>query len=372
MRKSGVWDEILLRPFLLRATAAVYHNWMVLRAIQRQEEAKQRKHWAPPSCAYGNFVEPKPVHVKSGIALVTVPKELYNPGTHNRDSWVTVAVLHLTMVKDLRLLVEPRWDEEERYDFYYYLESLVVDSLRAFEGEECPAGVDGSEIDLVGTKSWPVSGVPFTLEASDEEYCRWLGRQKLTWGGFRHGRFVREGDSIFFEQRFRSGARSRPLQLEMESHGEELIVVAKWLARESLASRDVLLMLIDKSVRELGGRYRLSQEIDSQGPEMPRAQGQSEGSTTEAEETRAREECLREAESPPGPQLDNEPWLKIPPGPQREAVRLLWQGLQDPEIAPRIGVRSAKTVSNWFSELRKHYGREIVPTRTDLRRKGLL
>ncbi len=65
-----------------------------------------------------------------------------------------------------------------------------------------------------------------------------------------------------------------------------------------------------------------------------------------------------------------EPWLKIPPGRQREAVRRLWRGEQDPEIGRALRV-SPHTVSNWFSDLRKHYGRATVPTRDDLRRKGL-
>jgi len=66
----------------------------------------------------------------------------------------------------------------------------------------------------------------------------------------------------------------------------------------------------------------------------------------------------------------NEPWLKIPSGRQRGAVRRLWRGEQDPEIGRALRV-SPHTVSNWFSDLRKHYGRAIVPTRDDLRRKGL-
>jgi len=109
-------------------------------------------------------------------------------------------------------------------------------------------------------------------------------------------------------------------------------------------------------------------------PEKPEAAAQLPGRESVTGKPRRPDELQSEVASgseAAEQSAPNEPWLKIPPGPQREAVRLLWQGLQDPEIAPRIGVRSAKTVSNWFSDLRKHYGREIVPTRADLRSKGL-
>jgi hypothetical protein len=60
---------------------------------------------------------------------------------------------------------------------------------------------------------------------------------------------------------------------------------------------------------------------------------------------------------------DDAPWLAIPEGWAREAVRLWWGGYSKPEIAAQLdnGDISPKTVENRFSDLRRLYGKAVVP-----------
>lgn len=60
------------------------------------------------------------------------------------------------------------------------------------------------------------------------------------------------------------------------------------------------------------------------------------------------------------------PWEKIEDRSyHREIVRLLWTGITTNEVAKYIG-KSASTISDRFTVLRKKYGNKIVPTRRQL------
>lgn len=64
--------------------------------------------------------------------------------------------------------------------------------------------------------------------------------------------------------------------------------------------------------------------------------------------------------------LKEEPWLQIPNIDwHREAVRLLWEGYQSPEIGRNLSL-SSKTIDNALSMLRKQYPNQ-VPSRATLR-----
>jgi hypothetical protein len=86
---------------------------------------------------------------------------------------------------------------------------------------------------------------------------------------------------------------------------------------------------------------------------------------------------IREWLSRPGPTSPDaaEPWDAIPPGRDREMVRLLHEGYTNPEIADelkRMGYAPviAKTVANDLARLRKVYAPEVVPHRRTLSRKS--
>ena len=72
------------------------------------------------------------------------------------------------------------------------------------------------------------------------------------------------------------------------------------------------------------------------------------------------------------PMVDNDPWDRIPDHRwDRRAVKCLWEGLTDPEIAKTLDGLDAKTVTNRLSTLRRLYP-DHVPTRGELRkRRGL-
>jgi DNA-binding NarL/FixJ family response regulator len=67
---------------------------------------------------------------------------------------------------------------------------------------------------------------------------------------------------------------------------------------------------------------------------------------------------------------NEDPWNKSPDSKwDRKAVKMLWEGNKDPEIANELNVVS-KTVTNKLSSLRQQYP-DLVPTRDELRKKKL-
>lgn len=164
--------------------------------------------------------------------------------------------------------------------------------------------------------------------------------------------------------------RYLPFGVDADAPGEDIVAVAG-IALDDGATRfwaDLIGAWSKRHDQDPGHAERSGFE-----PEKPEAAAQLPGRESVTGKPRRPDELQSEVASgseAAEQSAPNEPWLKIPPARQREAVRRLWRGEQDPEIGRALRV-SPHTVSNWFSDLRKHYGREIVPTPTDLRRKSL-
>lgn len=341
-----------MRTFVLRTTAPEYFDWLVRRASQRD----------PPPPKYFSFSrtyrEPWPYRDGNDIVLAGVEVGDDYPDDYN-DCAMAVALLSLSLVGE-GLLVEARCLDLGESDSVPYLAALVDDSLQACNGKEIPPTQGDPVTDRASMQLWVEAGHPFLLNTSPEEYHLWLSSGAWAWSVFSDWAVVREDDRIVL-QRPNGEDMIRVIEIEVKPSGEQVLAIARWLEPRAIEWRLVMWALILKSIEEFGGRRMLARELEKYERDMPDTGPHIRGTVPQSEVRQAGEESSPEADTP------LEPWTKIGQSKKREAVRLLWEGLQDPEIADKLGVAS-KTVSNWFSELRGVYGPEIVPTRDDLRR----